>query len=388
MNGKNIVLKAAKKLYDEKLVAGTSGNISLRNIDVEDSFYITPSGLSYDIMTEEDIVEIDSSGKPKTKGERPSSEWQMHLEIYKKYPNINAIVHTHSTIATGFAVNQQDIPLILIEMKPFLGGDIKVSPFRPAGSKELAEVILPYLENRTACLLANHGVITVGKTMEEAFVAAEYVEDAAKIYYYAKTSGTPVIVGEDNTKIYLQHFLLDTNTAKAYAKEVLDYFAKDTHLECSEIGDGNINYVFKVWDKNTGTSLVIKQADIYLRSSGRPLDLYRNKIEAEILKLQGKLAKEYVPKVYNYDQYMYAISMEDISEYKNLRKELLIGKTFTNLAHDITNFLANTLLPTTDLVMNRAEKKTYVKLFTNIELCDITEDLVFTEPYYDYKGRN
>ena len=79
-------------------------------------------------------------------------------------------------------------------MKPFLGGDIKVAPFRPAGSMELAEVIIPYLEDRAACLLANHGVIAAGKTMESAFVAAEYVEDAAKIYYYAKTSGVPVIL--------------------------------------------------------------------------------------------------------------------------------------------------------------------------------------------------
>lgn len=195
MNGKKIVLDAAKKLYNEKLVAGTSGNISLRNIEKgEDSFYITASGLSYDTMTEDDVVEINSEGIPVNLNQKPSSEWKMHMEVYKKYPNVNAIVHTHSTIATGFAVNHQDIPLILIEMRPFLGGDVKVAPFRPAGSKELAEVILPFLEDRTACLLANHGVITVGKDMESAFIAAEYVEDAAKIYYYAKTSGTPVIL--------------------------------------------------------------------------------------------------------------------------------------------------------------------------------------------------
>lgn len=195
MNSRKLVLDAAKKLYAEKLVAGTSGNISIRNTEAgEDSYLITASGLSYDIMTEDDIVEIDGDGNPKIKGQKPSSEWKMHVEVYKKYPEVNAIVHTHSSMATGFAVNHQDIPLILIEMRPFLGGDIKVAPFKPAGSKELAEVILPYLQERTACLLANHGVIAVGKTMEEAFVAAEYVEDAAKIYYYAKTSGVPVIL--------------------------------------------------------------------------------------------------------------------------------------------------------------------------------------------------
>lgn len=187
---------------------------------------------------------------------------------------------------------------------------------------------------------------------------------------------------------YLEHFLLDTETAKEYVKEVLDYFPENSELECNEIGDGNINYVFRIYDKISKKSLVIKQADKFLRSSGRPLDVYRNKIEAEILKIEGKYAKQYVPQVYHYDENMCALIMEDISQYKNLRKELMDGKTFTCLSDDITSFLVDTLLPTTDLVMDRAIKKEYVKLFTNIELCDISEDLVFTEPYYDYKGRN
>lgn len=187
---------------------------------------------------------------------------------------------------------------------------------------------------------------------------------------------------------YLNHFLMNTNTAKEYAKDKLGYFQEESILECIEIGDGNINYVFKVWEESTGKSIIIKQADKFLRSSGRPLDVYRNKIEAEILMIEGKLAKEFVPEVFHYDENMCALSMEDISQYKNLRTELMQGKTFDCLADSISTFLVNTLLPTTDLVIDRATKKQYVKLFTNIELCDISEDLVFTEPYYDYKGRN
>lgn len=195
MDEKKIILDAAKKLYELKLVAGTSGNISMRNLNgEEDSFFITPSGLGYEGMVSEDIVEVDSNGVPKNPAQKPSSEWQMHLEVYKNYPEINAIVHTHSPFATGFAVNRQDIPLILIEMRPFLGGDLKVAPFAPAGTEELAKSIIPYLKDRNSCLLANHGTISCGKDMEEAFTASEYVEDAAKIYYYAKTSGTPVIL--------------------------------------------------------------------------------------------------------------------------------------------------------------------------------------------------
>lgn len=187
---------------------------------------------------------------------------------------------------------------------------------------------------------------------------------------------------------YCKHFLMDTEEAKIYSKDVVKYFAPDEKLEAKEIGDGNINYVFKIWNPETGKSLIIKQADTLLRSSGRPLDVRHSRIEAEILKIQGQLAPTYIPKVHHYDEIMCAISMEDISEYKNLRKELMDGKTFSHLAEELSTFLADTLLPTTDLVVGIAEKKDRVIEFTNKELCDISEDLVFTEPYYNYKNRN
>ena len=194
MNIKQMIVEAGRKMYNTGLVAGTSGNISMRNPDKEDSFFITPSSMAYDQIQEHDIVEINSKGEPYIKGLRPSSEWQMHVCVYERFKKYNAIVHTHSTFATSFAVTHEDIPLILIEMRPYLGGDLHVAPYRPAGSKELGEVILPYLEDRNSCLLANHGTISCGETLEDAFMAAEYVEDAAKIYYYSKTSGTPVII--------------------------------------------------------------------------------------------------------------------------------------------------------------------------------------------------
>lgn len=194
MNVKEMIVEAGRKMYNTGLVAGTSGNISMRNPDKEDSFFITPSSMAYDQIQEHDIVEINSKGEPYIKGLRPSSEWQMHVCVYERFKKYNAIVHTHSTFATSFAVTHEDIPLILIEMRPYLGGDLHVAPYRPAGTKELGEVILPYLEDRNSCLLANHGTISCGETLEDAFMAAEYVEDAAKIYYYAKTSGTPVII--------------------------------------------------------------------------------------------------------------------------------------------------------------------------------------------------
>lgn len=194
MNYKKLLVAYGKKLLDKKLVAGTSGNLSLRG--QADDIYITPSGMNYLEITENDIVKINFKGKILEGDKKPSSEWMMHVEIYKNYPNYNAIVHTHSPIATAFAVSRKKIPLILIEMKPFLGGEIEVAPFKPSGSLELAKSLIPYLKKSNSCLLANHGVVSCGRNIESAFLSAEYVEDAAKIYYYSLNIGDPKIIEE------------------------------------------------------------------------------------------------------------------------------------------------------------------------------------------------
>ena len=187
---------------------------------------------------------------------------------------------------------------------------------------------------------------------------------------------------------FSEFFLMKPDDVKRYAVEVLHRFDPDEETTCTEIGDGNINYVFQVRSLRDGHSVIVKQADKLLRSSGRPLDIYRNKIEAQTLQLESQLAPDYIPEVYHYDETMAALSMEDISAYKNLRKELLAGRVYGHLAENISTFLAQSLLPTTDLVLDRQEKKRRVQFFTNPELCDITEDLVLTEPYWNYKDRN
>lgn len=138
----------------------------------------------------------------------------------------------------------------------------------------------------------------------------------------------------------------------------------------------------------SGKSVVIKQADKFLRSSGRPLDLNRNRIEAEVLQLQRKYAKPFVPEVYSYDDVMCAMVMEDISAYHNLRDELFNGEIYQHFPLQIAQFLAACLLNTSDLVMPRDEKKYLMQKYVNVELCDISEDLVFTEPYNNYRHRN
>lgn len=186
---------------------------------------------------------------------------------------------------------------------------------------------------------------------------------------------------------YQEHFRMSVDDAITYTKD-FGIFPESAKLRGEEIGDGNINYIFRVIEDETGKSVVLKQADKFLRSSGRPLDLDRNRIEAEILKLEGECAPEFVPKVYRYDDIMCVIVMEDISAYKNLRKELIAGKVFPKFADEMSSFLVDTLLPTTDLVLDRAEKKDRVRAFVNKELCDISECLVFTEPYVNDRDRN
>ena len=185
-----------------------------------------------------------------------------------------------------------------------------------------------------------------------------------------------------------EHFRMDEEVIKVYVAEKLKLFENIEDIKVSEIGDGNINYVFRAEDIKSKKSVVIKQADKLLRSSKRPLDVDRNRIEAEVLKFYGEVASNYVPKVYHYDEVMCALTMEDISEYENLRYGLMKKKIYKNFAEDITTFMVNTLISTMDIVMNPWKKKEDVKKYINVELCDITEKLVFTDPYTNHFGTN
>lgn len=183
------------------------------------------------------------------------------------------------------------------------------------------------------------------------------------------------------------HFKFTEEDVIDYIKETTDLFDKDAKLQSKEIGDGNINYIYKVWDEN-GKSVVVKQADELLRTSQRPLDVDRNRIEAEVLELQGKLSGGMTPTLYKYDSNVNCIVMEDISRFDNLRQALLERRIFPKFAEQISTFMVKTLLNTTDLVLNPDDKKDNVRKYINKDLCEISEDLVFTEPYNDYKGRN
>jgi 5-methylthioribose kinase len=186
------------------------------------------------------------------------------------------------------------------------------------------------------------------------------------------------------------YFLMKEADIPAYIREKMpDYFASGAALAVKEIGDGNLNYVFRLADEKAGKSIIVKQAGEALRiSADMKISTDRNRIESEILILQDKYAPGLVPKIFRYDTVMCACIMEDLSDHTLMRYALMEHRMFPRFAEDITTYMAATLLATTDAVMEHKAKKALVKSFINPELCEITEDLVYTEPYNDLKGRN
>jgi len=185
------------------------------------------------------------------------------------------------------------------------------------------------------------------------------------------------------------YFLMKEADVIEYVKEKLDFFPAGAALTVKEIGDGNLNYVFRVVEESTGKSVIVKQAGEALRISAEmKVSTDRNRIESEILQLQDGYAPGLVPKIYGYDTVMCACAMEDLSDHRLMRYALMEHRIFPKFADDITTYMVNTLLNTTDAVMEHKAKKALVKSFINPELCEITEDLVLSEPYNDKNGRN
>jgi 5-methylthioribose kinase len=184
----------------------------------------------------------------------------------------------------------------------------------------------------------------------------------------------------------MEYYSLDEKTAIEYVKKV-GLFPQDSSLEVQEIGDGNINMVFKVIQKDIGKTMIIKQALPYVRCVGPswPLTLDRMRIEAEAMEIQNKYAPGLVPKIYNHDSKLAVIIMEDLSHLGVMRGGTLKMQKYPRFAEHISTFMANLLFYTSDLAMTPEDKKRLVGQFINPELCRIAEDLIFTDPYYDCK---
>ena len=178
------VLKAAKKLHQEGMVVGTAGNVSGR---LENgSIWITPSSIEYESMQENDLVLLGSNGEQLEGKHSKSTESQIHLECYKAFAEIGGVVHSHPPYASMFAVAKEPIPAAIEEVVVYLGGDIRVAEYQKTGSQALAETLSREVADRSAVLMANHGLLTIGKNPPEALKAALVAERTAEIVWGAK----------------------------------------------------------------------------------------------------------------------------------------------------------------------------------------------------------
>jgi 5-methylthioribose kinase len=171
-------------------------------------------------------------------------------------------------------------------------------------------------------------------------------------------------------------------------KSKIDLFRNSDDVQCKEIGDGNVNYVFRVTDRKE-QSVIVKYADAFIRNSKtRELSPQRSNIESEILKFQNQVCPGSVPEIYYFDSELHCIIMEDLQDYLIMRTALMDHQIFPLFAGQIAKFLYNTLFKTTDLVMTSDAKKRFVGKLINADMCEISERLVFTEPYKNRQGLN
>jgi len=162
------------------LIAGRDGNLSVR-IGKERAL-VTPTGLIKSLITAGDMVEVDLNGRSRPRGPRkPTSELDLHLRILRHRPDVHAVVHAHPPIATGFAVAGREIPGNLLPELNFVVGSVPLVPYGQAGTPELGDRVVPFLEGHNALLLEKHGAVTMGGTLDEAWIRMETLEHSARI---------------------------------------------------------------------------------------------------------------------------------------------------------------------------------------------------------------
>ena len=199
-NLKEEVIKFAQKLNITNLSPLRSGNVSVRTtMNGIEGFYITPSGIKYELLKETDIVFLELNKeydflKIFNSGLNPSSEWRFHQDIYLKKKEAKAIVHAHSPHATAVSAHGKSIPAFHYMIALAGGDDIKCAEYGTFGTKELSQNIINALEKRKACLMSNHGQVAFGQNLKQAFELAEEVENICHQYINTVKLGEPKIL--------------------------------------------------------------------------------------------------------------------------------------------------------------------------------------------------
>jgi len=193
---KHKLVETALELLRSGLVEGTAGNLSARLPD--GNVVLSPSSLPYETMTPADLVVCDLEGKVLAGERAPTSEKALHLACLRRYPELGAVIHSHAKYATMFAITRRPIPCVIEEFDVYVGGEVPVADYRLTGSDELGEEVSRHVAARGAVLMANHGLLTVGKDLAGALKVARLVERTAEIVWGAQALG-PVVPLPDET---------------------------------------------------------------------------------------------------------------------------------------------------------------------------------------------
>ena len=199
---RRIIISTARSLHAKGLVHGREGNVSLR---AGNNILITPTNMNYETLEPSDIVSITSMGRTSSK-HSPSSEWQLHLDIFSSRSEINAVVHTHSVSATALACQGLGIPPFHYMVALAGGTDIRCAPYATFGTKTLAQNTIVALKNRRACLLAYHGMIAIGETIDKAAELTREVEYLAELYWRGRLLGKTKLLSSVEMKKTLRRF--------------------------------------------------------------------------------------------------------------------------------------------------------------------------------------
>lgn len=182
------IIRAARSFAPFGLGVGTAGNVSGR---VRGGFLITPSGVAYESLRPADIIVLDAGGHRVSGARKPSSEWRFHRDIYASRLEMGAVVHVHSPFASAISCTRRNIPSFHYMIAVAGGDSIRCAPYATFGTQALSKGALRALENRAACLLANHGQIALGADVAAALKMAIEVEELAKQYWLARLFGKP-----------------------------------------------------------------------------------------------------------------------------------------------------------------------------------------------------
>lgn len=209
------LIRVAVKMATSGLNRGTAGNLSVRGTyDKQPGFWITPTGMDYGELQTADIPFVEMAQAPEVAWprasgaslRRASSEWRLHLDLYRSRPEIGAILHAHSPFATSLACLRADIPPFHYMIARFGGDTIRCAPYALFGTQALSDAAVAAMHDRSACLLANHGMIVGATSLRQAFAAAIELETLCEHYWRASLSGKPALLDHAEMEEVIERF--------------------------------------------------------------------------------------------------------------------------------------------------------------------------------------